>query len=357
VTLSNGLLTVVIDRETGTFSLNGQAGYGTLVDDGDFGDSYNYSPPRHDSVVSEPESVNVSISGPGPVEASAEIVSVFKWPDRIQGMSQERVGEQTVKVSTTLALRADESFLRVHTKFVNPSRDHRVRVHLPLPQPADHSEAECAFAVVRRGLTAEGRADEFGLPTFPSRRFVSAGGLTVAHEGLLEYELVDLDGPDSSDKTRARSMAVTILRSTGMLSRLGMTYRPLPAGPITPVDGLQMVGKTIEARYAIQLDCNNPYELVDDAFLPIELAHCAGGGTRPSSGSAFHIDGAEVSAIRREAGALEVRVFNPTETATTVSIPSRSGWLVDLRGRPVAPFEGSFELRPFEISTLRVTEP
>ena len=108
-------------------------------------------------------------------------------------MSRARTGEKTVEVSTTVEVRADEKIVRVVTSFVNPSRDHRLRVHLPLPGPADHSEAECAFAVVRRGLEAEGRPDEFGLPTFPSRRFVSAGGLTVAHEGLLEYELVDID--------------------------------------------------------------------------------------------------------------------------------------------------------------------
>ncbi len=83
--------------------------------------------------------------------------------------------------------------MRVSTRFVNPSRDHRLRVHLPLPRPAATSHAECAFTVVERGLVAEGRADEVGIPTFPSRRFVAAGGLTVVHEGLLEYELVDLE--------------------------------------------------------------------------------------------------------------------------------------------------------------------
>ena len=102
--------------------------------------------------------------------------------------------------------------------------------------------------MVRRGLEAEGRPDEFGLPTFPSRRFVSAGGLTVAHEGLLEYELVDIDG--GGDGHRAHALALTLLRSTGMLSRLGMAYRPLPAGPLTPVEGLQLQGRPIEARYA-----------------------------------------------------------------------------------------------------------
>ena len=158
-------------------------------------------------------------------------------------------------------------------------------------EPTDHSLAECAFAVVRRGLTAEGRADEFGLPTFPSRRFVTAGRVTVRTRGLLEYELVDIEGPEGpegsegpdgsegsegsegSDDKRARAIAITLLRSTGMLSRLGMAYRPFPAGPLTPVAGLQMVGKVIEAHYALQIDCADPYALVDDVFLPLELVN------------------------------------------------------------------------------------
>ena len=45
VTLSNGLVSVEVDETLGTFSLNGRPGYGQLVDGGDLGDSYNYSPP------------------------------------------------------------------------------------------------------------------------------------------------------------------------------------------------------------------------------------------------------------------------------------------------------------------------
>ena len=53
-----------------------------------------------------------------------------------------------------------------------------------------------------------------------------------------------------------------------------------------------------------------------------------------------------------------VRVFNPAPTATTVEIdrdeaPAR-GWLIDLRGRPLERFEGSFALRSAGIATARL---
>jgi alpha-mannosidase len=266
----------------------------------------------------------------------------------VDGSSQARVGEHLVEVQTDMEVRADDSTVRVATSFVNPSGDHRLRVHLPLPEPATESHAESAFTVVTRGLTAEGRVDELGLPTAPAERFVTAGRLTVAHEGVCEYELIDFEDD------AARTLALTVLRSTGMLSRMGMAYRPFPAGPMTPVEGLQMRGKRVTLRYALALDCDDPYSLADDVLLPLETTASLGGGTRPPSGSELTVHGAEVSALQRVGGVLELRVFNPRPEATEVSVPGRTGWLVDLRGFPTEPFEGSFELRPFGVATARL---
>ncbi len=66
--------------------------------------------------------------------------------------------------------------------------------------------------------------------------------------------------------------------------------------------------------------------------------------------------GAEVSAVRRDGGLLEVRVFNPGRSRPRWTIAGRTGWLVDLRGYPQSPFEGSFELRPFGVATARLEE-
>ena len=349
--MTNGLVTVTFDRNDGTFAVDGVAGFGRLVDGGDHGDSYNYSPPAGDRIVDRPDSVSLTVGDRGPVRAVITMAARYTWPDYVDGTTRSRTGEVTADVTTDIEVRADERIVRVTTRFVNPASDHRLRVHLPLPEPAAGSEAECAFAVVHRGLDAEGRVDELGLPTFPSRRFVSAGGLTVAHEGLLEYELVDIEGEQSS--RRATTLALTLLRSTGMLSRLGMAYRPLPAGPLTPVEGLQLRGRTIEARYALCIGCEDPYAMVDDAFVPLEVVYAPGGGDRGPVGAPLEVEGAEVSAVRRQAGMLEVRVFNPTDQPTTVRMGARSGWLVDLRGGTLEPVDGSFELRPFGIATFR----
>jgi hypothetical protein len=115
-----------------------------------------------------------------------------------------------------------------------------------------------------------------------------------------------------------------------------------------------MTGRHVSLSYALSVGDDDPYALADDVLLPLDVVTALGGGTRPASGSELVLEGAQVSALRRQAGVLEVRFFNPSAEATTVTIAGHSGWLVDLRGYPERSFEGSFELRPFGIATARL---
>ncbi|MBV8162377.1 MAG: hypothetical protein JO265_15770, partial [Acidimicrobiia bacterium] len=341
LTIDNGLVRVEVSADDGTFSVNGLAGLDRLVDDGDDGDTYNYSPPGQDVVVDRPAGVDVTVVETGPVRARLRIGRRYLWPDRV--VDGARVGQREIEVVTVLEVRAGEDLVRVKATVDNRCRDHRLRTWFPLPARADTSRAECAFAVVERGLTAEGGPHEYGLPTFPSRRFVAAGGLTVLHEGLLEYELVD----------GGRGLALTLLRCTGKLSGTDMAYRPWPAGPPFAAEGAELEGRRV-VRYALHIGSGDAYALADDAFLPLEVVVAPGGGDRPPSGSALEVHGGEVSAVVRRGGALEVRVFNAADAETSVSLEGRTGWLVDLRGRPLEPFDGTFPLRPWGMATARL---
>jgi mannosylglycerate hydrolase len=261
---------------------------------------------------------------------------------------------------TTVELRAGERAVRVETVVDNRSRDHRLRVHLPLPSPATGSRAECAFGVVERGLEAEGGPTEAPLATYPAQRFVQAGGLTVIHDGVTEYELVDLrDGA-------AHELALTLLRATGMLSQAPMATRPLPAGPLVPAGDAQLQ-RPVTRRYAVAVGADvDPFALADSVLVPLRVGGLdeAGRGPNPSgaaaavpvdlpaSGSGLDISGAVVTSVVREGEGLVVRVCNPTDAEATVRLPGRRGWLVDLRGRPIGPFEGEVTLRASGIATL-----
>jgi alpha-mannosidase len=351
--LGNGLVTAEVDPVEGTLSIDGQSGFDRLVDGGDYGDTYNYSPPGQDSEVSSPDRVELELVERGPVRGRVRVARTFSWPEAVDRRARSRTGRCVVTVTSIVELRAGEPYVRVHSTYDNPSRDHRLRAVFPLPHRAVSSRAECAFCTVERGLEGEGGPNERGLPTFPSRRFVQAGGLTIVHEGLLEYELVEIE-PGSDNVPMASALALTLLRATGMLSRSEMSYRPLPAGPAIPLEGPQL-RKTMEARYALCVKAVDPYAMADDVLVPLQVTSAPGGGHRGASGSELEVDGAEVSSVTRaEGGSLEVRVFNAAAEATTVRFPGRAGFLVDLRGRPQASFEGELRLGPWSIATVRL---
>jgi alpha-mannosidase len=368
--LWNEHLRVIVDRSDGTYTISTAdglelSGCGRIVDDGDGGDTYNYSPPETDVVIGRPDAVRVEVVERGPVRARIDVAADYSVPAHAIGdeRSCSRRSDDTVqlRVTTSLELRAEERFLRVAHEIDNRARDHRLRAHFPLPARVEGSDAECAFAVVHRGLTAEGGLHEYGLPTFPSRRFVDASdgnvGIALVHDGLLEYEVVD-DG---------RALALTLLRAVGYLSRTEPRLRPNPAGPPDPLNGPQLAGIQ-RAEYAVLLhagdwraaDC---YGAADAFLVPLErtrvVAHT--NASRPPAGTALRIEGAEVSAVHRVPGGLVLRVFRTAADAGPVTIehegvPAR-GHVVDLRGRPIAPFEGAVELRPFEIATLQLSGP
>jgi alpha-mannosidase len=362
--LGNSHVTVDVDAADGTLTLTTADGVtvrgaNRLVDGGDGGDTYSYSPPVEDYLVERPEYVKVRVLESGPVRARLRIDAVYRWPTHAVGdhRSCGRRADETVpaEVTTTLELRAHEPFVRVHVALDHRVRDHRLRAHTPLPRRVVGSDAECAFAVVHRGLTAEGGPHETGLPTFVSRRFVDCSdgdeGLAILHDGLLEYEVVD----------RGRELALTLLRATGYLSRAEPALRPNPAGPALPVPGAQLQ-QALEFDYALLPHAGGWADaaLFDaaDAFLVAPAHAQAGAGERPRTGRALEVRGAPVSALTREAGGLAVRLSNPGHGPAVATLTrdgeAVAGWVVDLLGAPLEAFAGKVVLRPGEIVTLRL---
>ena len=104
----------------------------------------------------------------------------------------------------------------------------------------------------------------------------------MVHEGLLEYELVDIVDRADGSGPAAGTLALTLLRATGMLSRLGMSLRPLPAGPMDAIDGPQMLGP-VDVTYALAVGDHDPYALADDVLVPLQVTGSFGGGTGPTA--------------------------------------------------------------------------
>jgi mannosylglycerate hydrolase len=247
------------------------------------------------------------------------VTRTYRWPPG-----------HVVPVELLVERRAGEPFVRIRIAFDNPADDQRVRVHVPLARPADSSYAEGQYAVVERGTTAEGGYGEVPLPTFPAASFVAAGGVALLLEHVSEYEL--LEGGE---------LALTVLRSTGLISRNTNRFREDPAGPELEIPAAQMHGRQ-SFSFAIHPYAGErpgPDVLVQaERFrLPFLTVDSSGDATELTESDGLELEGEGVvlTALRRRDGALEARVVNETPEPTT----ARLGGAED-------------ELRPWEITTL-----
>jgi mannosylglycerate hydrolase len=187
-----------------------------LVRGKDFGDSYNYAPPEDDELVDTPVAERRETLEDGPLRRVDVVHRTYVWDGH------------DVETATRLEQRAHEPFLRIRIDFDNPCEDQRVRVHVPLREPADSTLAEGQFAIVQRGRSPEGGYGEVALATYPAGAFVAAGAVALLLEHVTEYELLD------------EELALTVLRSTGLISRNDNRYREDPAGPSLPIPAAQL---------------------------------------------------------------------------------------------------------------------
>jgi mannosylglycerate hydrolase len=363
--LDNGLVSAVVTA-SGSLDVTSAdgttlSGVGRLVDGGDRGDSYNYGPLGRDSFVEEPSSVVVSVVESGPVRAVLSVVRFYDLPiglsDDVDVRSTETV---STRVETLVELRSGEPFVRLTVEFVNQSSDHRLRLHVPLPESVTESESEGQFSVTKRGLTAEGGWGEFPLPTYPATSFVTAGAATILLDHATEYEIVG-DGTE---------LALTVIRAVGAMSVNLHPLRDEPAAGEIPIPGAQDLGTTITTRLAV-LPAPKGWREAEAARLAAEFRNdglivrgTAAAGVLPESREGLRIEGADVSvsSVRRidfggRAG-IEIRIvaLSPEPVTARVVGEFASAVTVDLLGRElgteVATGELDVSLDPWEIRSI-----
>jgi mannosylglycerate hydrolase len=361
--LDNGLLRIEVEP-AGTLRLTtvdgvSLAGVGRLVDGGDAGDSYNYAPPAVDRIVDEPIAVRVRTVDAGPLVATLDIERDYSWPRHALIAAGTRSAETlTVTVTLRVELRALEPFARLRLTFDNRCDDHRVRLHLPLPSATSTSYAEGQFAVVERGLTAEGGGGEHPLPTYPASGFVAAGGVAALLTQPTEYEVV----------AEGRELAVTVLRSIGMLSRNRHALRDEPAGPQLPTPDAQCHGERTFELAVLPFTGDWSSSAVVAAAEAYRHEFLAFPGTAsiasplPGAIPGVRVEGNGVvtTSVRPRDGRVEVRLVaqTPTDTEAVVTLAgARAAWSVNLRGRVLDDLtivDGVIRmpLRPWQIATI-----
>ncbi|GAA0951791.1 alpha-mannosidase [Nonomuraea longicatena] len=380
--LDNGLLRVEV-ADDGTLTLTGQdgtvvTGAGRIVDGGDAGDTYNYAPPAEDRLVDTPVSVEIETWHTGPLIAATHIRSTYEWPasgrEPFIGPDHARVPSvdapdptrdgQTVPVvvETRVELRVGEPFVRLRVEFDNQAADHRVRLHVPLPERATSSHAEGQFAVVERPLTSEGGCGEIPLPTFPASSWVAAGGVAALLEHVTEYEVAEGD----TEGATGQELALTLLRSVGYLSRNRNGMRPEPAGPQIPTPAAQSRGlRSVSLALMPYSGGWGPVQEAAELFRHDFLVRPGAGGEsavqpEPQAGLSVTGEGVVMTSLRQRDGWKELRVVAYSDAPTTAVVTGAltQARRADLRGAPGAELpvaDGTFTvpLRPWEIATLQ----
>jgi alpha-mannosidase len=162
-------------------------------------------------------------------------------------------------------------------------------------------------------------------------------------EHVLEYEVVD-----------GAELALTLLRSTGLISRNENPWREDPAGPEIPVPGAQLIGPHSVALALFPYEGSwadaNVLARLEEFQHPFVVAPGTGETALvdPEAGLTVSGDGVAMSSLRRRGGWAELRLVCQHPDAQTAVVTGKFAQAreVDLRGRPI----GSVDAVPGELS-------
>ena len=337
----------------------GFRGLGALESTGDRGDSYDY-----DEVLEGPGLELDSVSAwrhlhPGGIR-ELRIVRALSMPARLPDSRDARSEETApLEVETVLRLVPGTARLDIALRVENAAEDHRLRMLFPVGASVDRFEAATTFDVAERVPGARQEEGWVQAPpaTFPHQGFVHANGLCVGAPGLPEAEIVQAE---------EGTIAVTLLRCVGSLSRADLRTRPGPAGPGTDTPGAQCQG-TLRARLFVSAGLDPAR--AREAELGLRAVACGAEAIAPVGTPLLALEPEDLvlSALKpaEDGDGIAIRVLNPTAAVQharlALGFPFERHECMRLDERP-DPFpltrEGPtlrFEVPPHALRTVRIS--
>ena len=248
-------------RQNGSIDLTDKSnqtvykGLHIFEDGGDAGDTYNYSPPFNEKILTssnlEPK---ITCLDAGPLIGRFQIDLTMDVPKGLSKDGQSR-SKKTVpmKITTIVSLSKDSRVLEFSTKINNQPADHRVRVLFPAGISCDHSYAEEQFGIIKRPNKRETEKywqeeewTEKPLPLYPMQTFVfiknDNKGLAFLNKEVTEYEIVG-----KKDAT----IAATLFRGIGAMGRPNLVIRPGRASGLEVETPDALIHGELEFHYAV----------------------------------------------------------------------------------------------------------
>jgi membrane-associated phospholipid phosphatase len=338
----------VIDRRSGERS----GPHGALLDEGDRGDEYTYS--YAGPTLGSRDLAGIRTAAVDGDRATVTVEFELRLPS---GLREDRLARAPDLVSCAVRseMSVDAGARRVDVRLVvdNQARDHRLRVLCETGTRSLTHRAGAAFAWLDRDTRVASRPGWIEQPT-PERALHdlvavegATRGLAVGVDGLREYAVLH-DG---------RTIAITLLRAVGWLSRGDVPERKGHAGPALATPSAQCIGVR-EYRYCV-------VPLGADMTLPraareirewLSPAWSAQGDAMPRS--LYSVEGDAVvqpSTLRAGPnGAIVVRLFNPSREPASATLrfarPALDARAVDLR-------EGDLTLGNTGLDIVRTATP
>jgi len=203
----------------------------TFEDSGDAGDTFNWSPVAKDRPVTSAGSrAGVKLLRDNGEMATYRIETNLTVPISLSGKRRTRASRQiTLPIVTEVTCCATSPRIDCVTTVSNKVCDHRLRVLFPTGIRADHTYADGHFDVMHRTVASPPPVDGYH-PYAAQHQCMFTGvhdgkkGLAVINKGLPEHEIID-------EGTSGCTIALTLLRCVGWLSRDDLASRPGSAGP------------------------------------------------------------------------------------------------------------------------------
>ena len=201
-----------------------------FVDFKDHGDTYNFGPVKNDNGTKS-ELISSKILRNGDLQCALELQ--FKIKNTI--------------LNTEISLNKNSKLINFKIKWNNKNKNHLLQVKFNIKEPIVKTFSEDMNMLIEREFNPDYKIRE-NLPktkglevktnTAPMGRYVSAQDFEVVTKGLCEYEINE------------KSLLVTLLRATGIISNPKNPARSTPAGPPIPVSDAQQLGANV-AEFAI----------------------------------------------------------------------------------------------------------
>ena len=134
-----------------------------------------------------------------------------------------------------ITLRSGHAMVEVETWANNACEDHRLRLHVPTDVKSKNVHAGGAFDIIQRPAKWP-HHPKWEQPHVPTQHFSdlliaeeNGGGMALFCPGSNEYEAIEED--------EKLTLALTLVRATGYLSRDGFASRRNRAGPVFAAPG------------------------------------------------------------------------------------------------------------------------